>query len=52
MYTIVSEIIIELPGGVEIASVITKVSIKRLKLKQGKEVSAIIKTTNVMLAGL
>jgi len=45
-----SEIIIELHGGVEIASIITKASAERLKLKEGKEISAIIKATNVMLA--
>lgn len=45
-----SEIIVQLPGGIEIASIITKVSAEKLKLKTGVEVSAIIKATNVMLA--
>jgi molybdopterin-binding protein len=45
-----SEIIIELPGGIEIASIITRLSAERLQLKEGKEVAAIIKATNVMLA--
>ncbi|MFX1303642.1 MAG: molybdopterin-binding protein [Promethearchaeota archaeon] len=44
-----SEIIVELPGGIEIASIITKLSAERLKLKEGKDVVAIIKSTNVML---
>ncbi|MFX1418153.1 MAG: molybdopterin-binding protein [Promethearchaeota archaeon] len=44
-----SEVIIELPGGIEITSIITKASAERLKLKEGKEVVAIIKATNVML---
>lgn len=45
-----SEIVIELPGGTEITSVITKNSAERLDLKEGHEVYAIIKATNVMLA--
>ena len=45
-----SEITIELPGGAEIVSVITKSSAKNLKLIKGKEAYAIIKATNVMMA--
>ncbi|MFX1317187.1 MAG: molybdopterin-binding protein [Promethearchaeota archaeon] len=45
-----SEIVIELPGGIELASIITRISAERLQLKEGKEVAAIIKATNVMLA--
>lgn len=45
-----SEVIVQLPGGIEIASVITKASTERLKLKEGVEVAAIIKATNVMIA--
>jgi len=44
-----SEIIIELPGGIEIVSIITKSSAEKLGLKAGKEVSAIIKASNVMI---
>jgi molybdopterin-binding protein len=44
-----SEIIIELPGGMEIVSVITKSSVKSLGLKKGKEVFAVIKASNVMI---
>ena len=44
-----SEIIVELPGGNEIVSIITKSSAERLGLKVGKEVSAVIKATNVMI---
>jgi molybdopterin-binding protein len=44
-----SEIIIELPGGMEIVSVITKSSVKSLGLKKGKEVCAVIKASNVMI---
>jgi len=45
-----SEITIELRGGAEIVSVITKSSAKNLKLVKGKEAYAIIKATNVMIA--
>ncbi|MFX0071990.1 MAG: molybdopterin-binding protein [Candidatus Hermodarchaeota archaeon] len=45
-----SEIVIELPGGIELTSIITRLSAERLQLKEGKEVAAIIKSTNVMLA--
>jgi molybdopterin-binding protein len=44
-----SEIIIELPGGITIASIITKASAERMKLKEGKDVAAIIKASNVMI---
>jgi molybdopterin-binding protein len=44
-----SEIVIELPGGMEIVSVITKNSVKSLGLKKGKEVYAVIKASNVMI---
>lgn len=45
-----SEIIIELPGGSEIVSIITKESADTLGLKVGKEVYAVIKASNVMVA--
>jgi molybdopterin-binding protein len=44
-----SEIIIEIPGGIEIVSIITKSSAEKLGLKAGKEVLAIIKASNVMI---
>ena len=44
-----SEVVIELPGGVEVTSVITKTSAEKLGLKKGKEVYAVIKATNVMI---
>ena len=45
-----SEIVVELPGGVEITSVITKNSAENMGLKEGREVYAVIKSTSVMLA--
>ena len=43
------EIVVELPGGAEIVSIITKTSAEGLGLKPGKDVYAIIKASNVML---
>ncbi len=45
-----SEVVIELPGGAEIVSVITKSSAESLDLAVGKEVYAVIKASNVMIA--
>ena len=45
-----SEVIVELPGGAEIVSVITRESAEMLQLAQGKEVYAVIKASNVMIA--
>ena len=45
-----SEITIELKGGEEIVSVITKSSAEKLKLKKGKPIFAVIKASNVMVA--
>ncbi len=45
-----SEVIIELPGGEVIVSVITKDSVESLHLAVGKEVYAVIKASNVMVA--
>ena len=44
------EVTIELPGGQQIVSVITKASADDLQIKAGKEVYAIIKASNVMIA--
>ena len=44
------EIIVELPNGLEIVSVITKSSVHNLKIEIGKEVYAVVKASNVMIA--
>ncbi len=44
-----NEIIVELAGGAEVVSIITKSSSERLDLKPGKDVYAIIKASNVMI---
>jgi molybdopterin-binding protein len=45
-----SEVIIELAGGAEVVSIITKGAAESLKLAVGKEVYAVIKASNVMVA--
>ena len=44
-----TEVTILLPGGDSIVAVITKTSAESLDLKEGKEVYAVIKATNVMI---
>jgi len=44
-----SEVILELPGGIEITSIITKQSVERLGLKEGGKAKAVIKATSVMI---
>ncbi len=44
-----SEVVIELPGGQEIVSVITRGSMANLGLAVGKDAYAVIKASNVML---
>ena len=45
-----TEVVIELPGGAEITSIITKTSAENLKLKEGSEAYTVIKASNVMIA--
>jgi molybdopterin-binding protein len=45
-----AEIVIELAGGNQIISMITKESAEKLGLAKGKEVYAVIKASNVMVA--
>ena len=45
-----TEVAIELVGGMSIVSVITKESADSLSLSKGKEVYAVIKASNVMIA--
>jgi molybdopterin-binding protein len=48
--TVNNEVTIALAGKIEIVSVITKESSKNLQLAKGKEVYAVIKASNVMIA--
>lgn len=45
-----TEVSVQLPGGDILVSVITSASAENLDLKEGKEVYAVIKSTNVMIA--
>ncbi len=44
-----SEVVVELPGGLEMVSIITKHSAESLGLVVGKEVYAVVKASNVMI---
>jgi molybdopterin-binding protein len=46
---VAAEVVIELPGGAQVVSMITKESVDSLGLKVGKEAYAIIKASNVIL---
>ncbi len=45
-----AEVIIELAGGTQLTSIITKESAEKLGLIRGKEVYAVVKASNVMVA--
>ena len=45
-----AEVTLQLPGKIELVSVITKESVKNLQLKKGKTVYAVIKSSSVMIA--
>ncbi|HZD56933.1 MAG TPA: molybdopterin-binding protein [Anaerolineales bacterium] len=45
-----SEVTLELPGGIEVVSIITNTSAENLGLTEGKEAYAVIKASNVMVA--
>ena len=44
-----NEIVVEIAGGAEVVSIITKSSSDRLGLKVGKDVYVIVKASNVMI---
>jgi molybdopterin-binding protein len=45
-----TEVVLELPGGTELVSIITKHSAEDLKLTAGAKAYAVIKASNVMIA--
>ena len=44
-----TEVVIELPGGIEIVSIITNTSAESLGLAVGKEAYAVVKASSVMV---
>ena len=45
-----SEVVIELPGGTRLVSIITNASVDNLGLSEGSQAYAVIKASNVMVA--
>jgi len=45
-----TEVVVELANGLEVVSIITKDSAERLELIEGKEVYAVVKASDVMIA--
>ena len=45
-----SEVVLELPGGAELVSIITRSSAEGLGLEVGGEAYAVVKASNVMVA--
>jgi molybdate transport system regulatory protein len=48
--TVMAEVIVDIGGGHEVVSAITRASADRLGLTQGSRVTAVIKATEVLLA--
>lgn len=49
---VVSEVEVETPAGVVVASVITTRSVRQLGLREGSDVLALVKSTEVSIAAL
>ena len=45
-----AEVMLELPGGIQVVSIITNTSIANLGLKEGQEAYAVVKASSVMIA--
>jgi molybdopterin-binding protein len=45
-----AEVTLELPGGIQIVSIITNGSVDTLGIKKGKAAYAVVKASNVMIA--
>ena len=45
-----SEVLLELPGGIQVVSIITNASVETLGLAAGKQAYAVIKASSVMVA--
>ena len=44
-----AEVTLELPGGIQLVSIITNASAESLELKEGKAAYAVIKASNIMV---
>jgi molybdopterin-binding protein len=44
-----TEVVVELPGGLEVVSIITRSSAEKLELAKGREVYAVVKASDVIL---
>ncbi|MGC9324159.1 MAG: TOBE domain-containing protein [Desulfomonilia bacterium] len=45
-----TEVVLDLPGGSQVVSIISKESAEKLGLEKNKEIYAVIKASNVMIA--
>jgi molybdopterin-binding protein len=45
-----AEVMLELPGGIQVVSIITNTSVDSLGLKEGREAYAVVKASSVMIA--
>jgi len=45
-----SEVVLELPGGAQLVSIITRSSAESLGLEPGSEAYAVVKASNIMVA--
>ena len=50
MGTVNTEVVVEVAPGVEVVSMITKASAEAMELAEGKEIYAMVKASNIMLA--
>jgi len=48
--SVMCEVVVDIGGGNQIVSLISASSAKRLKLKRGKEILVVIKSTEVMIS--
>ena len=48
--SVMCEVVVDIGGGNQIVSLISASSAKRLKLKKGKEILVVIKSTEVMIS--
>ncbi len=46
---VMTEVIVTLAGGQDVVAIITKASSDSLRLSQGKDVSVVVKSTDVMI---